>query len=126
MWSKSETCLGRVSGEPLTVYWSRSEAEDGAWHVRSKHGREMAAYQCDRCGGWHLAPADRQTTSRQSGCCHDRNGRPKALYATESDARRRAEILAQERGTSLTVYRCPEGGGWHLTKGDGARGRSRW
>ena len=114
---KSTTCFGKVSGQPLTVYRSRGEADNGADYVSRTYDRPMVAYACDRCSLWHIAPSDRQTASVQSGCCTGRNGQPKAAYDSEAAALRRAEILQVEQGVDLTAYACPHGGGWHLTKG---------
>ena len=115
--SKSATCVGRVSGKPLTAYSSRSAAEDGAAYACAKFGNNMTPYQCARCGEWHLAPASRQTRGEPCDYCVGRDREPKIAYETHDDAERRAEILAQERGVWLKVYECPNGGGWHLTKG---------
>lgn len=117
MSEKSQTCFGKVSGKPLTVYRSRAEADESARYVEGRYGRAMVSYQCETCGEWHLSPSERQTSSTQRGCCIDRNGRPKAAYASRKGAERRAAILLREQGVSLSVYPCPNGGGWHLTKG---------
>jgi hypothetical protein len=47
----------------------------------------------------------------------DRSGSPKNCYQSKEDATRRAEIIEQESGTSLSVYQCPDDETiWHLTK----------
>ena len=47
-------------------------------------------------------------------CC-GKDGKKKNLYLTEYDA----NIVAEERriatGITMHVYRCPYGGGWHIT-----------
>lgn len=47
-------------------------------------------------------------------CC-GKDGKRKNLYCSESEA----IIVANERrivkGITMNVYRCPEGGGWHIT-----------
>lgn len=116
MYRKSHTCTGKLSGKPLTEYPSEEMALNGAAYALRKFGNSMVPYRCDACGWWHLAPADRQTPSSTSSSCRGRNGQPKATYDSESDARRRAEILEDEQGVRLQTYRC-DCGGWHLTKG---------
>lgn len=47
-------------------------------------------------------------------CC-GKDGKRKNLYPTEPEAM----VVAGERrfatGITMHVYRCPEGGGWHIT-----------
>jgi len=114
---KSMQCVGKGSGQYVTEYDSFEEAQAGAEHVEWTHGRQFLPYQCDRCGQWHLTPRDRQTPSTRCSYCRGSNGRPKDAYDTERDAQRRADILHQEKGIRLRVYKCPHGHGWHLTKG---------
>lgn len=116
MANKSRTCTGVVSKEPLTEYFSESEAREGAAYALARHGRAMVPYRCQRCDHWHLSPSDRQTRSSTCSSCAGRDGRPKARYESEDAATRRAEILAHEQHVSLRAYPCPYGGGWHLTK----------
>jgi len=121
MASKSETCVGKRTGRAVTEYWSESDALDGADHVLEKCGKRMAPYHCARCERWHLSPAERETPSFICHSCTGRNGHAKATYRTEAEARRRAEILREEQGAELTIYPCPSGTGWHLTKATGVR-----
>ena len=114
---KSDTCFGKQSGEPLTVYFSLIDAEVNAEHLKFVHDKEMVPYECPRCGNWHLSPAERQTPSTSCPVCTGGDGRSKESYQTEQQALRRAEILYDERGISLQVYECEYGHGWHLTKG---------
>lgn len=116
MSTQSTTCIGRISGKPLTAYASAAEAEDGARFAQERYGAPMVPYPCDRCGWWHLSPADRQTPSSTCATCRGRDGRLKASYASQDDAERRASILHRERGVRLQAYLCAFGG-WHLTKG---------
>ena len=48
--------------------------------------------------------------------CHGCDGKAKDVYKTEFDAQQRARHIRLTRGTSLRVYPCPSGNGWHLTK----------
>lgn len=116
MTRKSTTCIGKTSGEALTEFSSRTEAVRGAQYAYSVYGRRMYPYACSRCRSWHIAPAERHTPSAQCSACAGRDGRPKASYESEDDARRRADILRSERGVSLRTYPCRHGSGWHLTK----------
>ena len=114
---KSETCIGKTSGKPLTEYVSEREAQEGADHAQSRYGRKLVPYQCDACGLWHLAPQNRQTPSTKSPVCTGADGKPKDSYRNENEAQRRADILRREQGAGLRVYACEDGHGWHLTKG---------
>ena len=112
---KSETCIGKKSGKPLSEYDSEREAKDGADHANSRYQQDLVPYQCDRCGLWHLAPKSRQTPSEKCGRCTGKDGKPKDAYQSRDDAERRADILRKEQGATLKVYACEHGNGWHLT-----------
>lgn len=114
---KSETCIGKTSGKPLTEYESEREAQEGADHAQSSYGRKLVPYQCDTCSLWHLAPENRQTPSTKCPVCTSTDGKPKDSYRNQSEAQRRADLLRQEQGATLRVYVCEHGHGWHLTKG---------
>ena len=122
---KSETCIGKSSGKPLTEYDSEAEAVEGATHAQQRFGRQLIPYACDTCGMWHLSPANRQTPSTKCGHCTGSDGQPKDTYRNESEAQRRADILRREQGADLRVYACEFGGGWHLTRGEGRKHRGR-
>ena len=107
----SPACVSR-RGTPRRAYPDRCSAEEGARHALSAYGNRMVPYRCHRCVFWHLCPADRHTPGQHCSAC------AKQAYNSEQAAKRRAYILEQERGTSLRVYECPHGHGWHLT--------SRW
>ena len=116
--TKSKTCVGNMTGQPLTEYHTAMEARQEAAWVSQANDRAMRAYECRVCGKWHLSPTDRHTPSVYCSDCG------KDLYANERDARRRADILRAEQGVQLSLYRC--GSGWHLTKRKpGIKGRRR-
>lgn len=102
------TCLN-AQGKPRRAYPNQQWAEEGARHALETYGNHMVPYHCDRCGSWHLCPANRHTPGHY---CH---GCSKQAYASEDAAERRALILEREQGTWLRVYECPYGEGWHLT-----------
>lgn len=116
MYRKSLTCIGKLSGNPLTEFPSEAAALDGADHALRKFGNHMVPYVCKHCGEWHLSPANRQTPSATSTSCYGRSGKVKATYASQEDAKRRAKILEDEEGLRLRAYAC-QCRGWHLTKG---------
>jgi hypothetical protein len=122
---KSETCVGKATGKPLTEYDSEADAEEGATHAQQRFGRRLIPYACDTCNMWHLAPANRQTPTTKCGYCTGADGRPKDTYRNESEARRRADILRREQGADLRVYTCEYGSGWHLTRGQAQRPRRK-
>mgnify|MGYP005754103013 FL=1 len=104
----STECLNK-EGKPRRSYLDRESASEGAHYALETYGNRMVPYHCDRCNWWHLCPAERHTPGHR---CHDCG---KQAYDSEGAAERRAYILGQEQGTSLRVYQCPYGSGWHLT-----------
>jgi hypothetical protein len=112
---KSTTCFKKDS-KPLSAYFSEYEAFDGASHVKTEYGLDLSPYQCSKCGHWHLSPQNRQTPSKECIYCTDKKGKHKELYKTMETAANRAEIIEEERGIKLKVYKCPNQNGWHLTK----------
>lgn len=113
---KSKTCTSSRSNKALSEYASEKEALDAAKFIRKQRSNHMVPYRCETCNKWHLAPKGRQTPSSTCGQCKDRNGKPKESYETKQGATKRARILQKEQGVSLSVYECPHGNGWHLTK----------
>ena len=115
---KSSTCFGK-SGNPLSVFMTEAEAQKSAdheRHERSGRGISLYPYQCERCGHWHLAPEEGRVAFKKNACsCTDSHGNSKRLYATHEDAEKARKSSENARGIALTVYECPEGGGWHLT-----------
>ncbi|MEP6945026.1 MAG: hypothetical protein ABJA02_03855 [Acidobacteriota bacterium] len=111
---KSATCFGH-SGQPLSEYPSRREAQDAAEYANTAYRKKLVPYECERCGAWHLSPAERQTPSTIGCKCLDRYGMPKALYDTKDGAKQRAKIASKEKGVGLSVYQCPHTQGFHLT-----------
>lgn len=109
----STSCRGR-NGKPLKSFETEEEALEQVIYVKATHGNEVKAYKCNICNEWHLAPKDRVTPSKKSECL-DSKGKFKQLYPTEESAKRRAEILLEEQGKKLYVYRCLYCNGYHLT-----------
>jgi hypothetical protein len=122
---KSDTCVGKTSGKPLTEYDSQSEAREGAAHALERFRKQLVPYACDTCDKWHLSPADRQTPSTKCPVCRSADGLAKESYRNEQEARRRAQILRGEQGADLRVYSCEHGHGWHLTRSATQRRQGR-
>jgi len=116
---KSYSCTAKKTGRPLTEYDSKAEAKAAAKHANQTYAvNNLVPYKCSKCGLWHLSPRDRQTPSETCSRCRGADGMLKESYASESDARSRADILRKEQGVLLSVYECEFGNGWHLTKAD--------
>lgn len=113
---KSNTCFSKRDGSALSTYESQEEADNGANYANEKYQRDLKAYICDKCNLWHLSPKDRETPNSICKHCTDGENKPKALYQTEGNARRRAEILYNEKAIRLNIYKCEYSEGWHLTK----------
>lgn len=113
---KSETCRGSKTGKPLTEYDSEYDAKEGADFARQTYRRDLIPYRCDDCNYWHLTPRERQTPSSPCSHCVGKDGKLKESYRNRDEAQRRANILRHEQGTSLSVYACEYGNGWHLTR----------
>ncbi|WP_448213518.1 hypothetical protein [Colwellia sp. MEBiC06753] len=112
---KSETCVGKHSGQPLTQFDSEPEATDAADYLKEQYQRKLLPYKCDNCNYWHLTPSNRHTPSMECDSCFDKYGQRKQAYATELSAIQRAEILSRTRFVNLRIYPCQFGNGWHLT-----------
>jgi hypothetical protein len=113
---KSQTCVGKQTGKPLTEYDSLQEAEEGADYAKKTYRSDLVPYQCEVCGLWHLSPKSRQTPSEKCPFCKGANGQAKDAYQSQNDAKRRADILRKEQGVSLKVYACEHSDKWHLTR----------
>ncbi len=113
---KSTTCF-RKDGEPKAVYFTAIEAQGAAEYVSQEKEVIFSAYQCRKCSYWHICPVEMQTPNKPCSYCNGGDGKPKALYETYDGAKRRANIIYQERGIRLSVYECRYDNGFHLTKG---------
>ncbi len=113
---KSDTCVGR-NNVSLTSYETNSEADDSIKYIKNTYHKEMVSYKCSSCCYYHLAPSNRHTPLSATRCsCVDRNGSGKDLYSSKVSAERRAKILFSENGVKLSVYKCREERGFHLSK----------
>ncbi len=112
---KSETCFSR-KGTPLSEYDSFEMAQAGADYENSKNSDvHFVPYQCDQCGKFHLKPEEFYVRKLKTHCaCTDSCGNYKDAYPTEEQAIKMVGIRKKD-GVQLSVYRCPEGNGWHLT-----------
>lgn len=120
MSTKSTTCFGKMSGQPLTEFSSKSDADAEVAYQNIYRQKDMVSYRCIKCGKWHLSPKERQTPSVPCDFCRGKSGNAKELYDSEEDALNRAEILLAEHGSHLRAYRCPHMSGWHLTSSGAA------
>lgn len=59
---------------------------------------------------------NRKTEKIEICSCRDSHGEIKNLYETEASAQAEADTLFGHNRLKLSVYRCPHGCGWHLTK----------
>ena len=100
----SDICK-KKDGPPLKTYESEYEAQEAIEYVKRQYGNEQVSYKCSRCGYWHLSPKERQTPNHISYCL-DSNGKTKQAYPTYEAAKRRAEIIFDEKGIELFVYHC--------------------
>jgi len=44
----------RADGQPKTRFRTEQDANRAAFGYRLDHGADLAAYECEICGGWHL------------------------------------------------------------------------
>lgn len=109
---KSKTCFGKKNGEPLTEYYSIYEAENATKDCSQR----MYAYECQKCGKYHLAPENSKINVKHNACsCMDSSHKPKALYETQADAEKQRKKSFEEHHIKLRIYECPEHKGFHLT-----------
>ena len=104
---KSSTCTG--NNGPLSEFDSEADA---LYCIEEMRINNLVPYKCQKCKKWHLSPKNRQTPSTKCNSCH------KDLYSTKAIALRRAEIIREEKGVRLSVYKCSYMEGWHLTSKD--------
>lgn len=114
---KSEICFSKHDNSPVTAYSNEDEAKLGADYVNREHNSNFTHYKCNKCNQWHLSPKHRNTQSAKCSYCTDRDGNNKDLYFTKKDAQQRADIIHEEQGIMLDLYKCKYQNGWHLTKG---------
>jgi len=113
---KSETCVGKMSAQPLSQYLSEPEAQCAADFSKERYGNDLVPYECNKCKYWHLSPSSRQTPSTKCSECTDGSGLHKDSYRSKQEANTRADIIYSEQYINLRVYKCKYGHGWHLTK----------
>lgn len=113
---KSDTCFGKMSGKALSVYFDEEEALSTAEYSKEIYNNELVPYKCSKCDYWHLSPKFRVTPSEKCEKCTAGDGSSKETYRTRKEANIRANIIYNEQGIKLRVYRCKYGNGWHLTK----------
>ena len=113
---KSDTCFGKMSGQPLNQYYDEYEAIDAANYSREQYNNYLIPYQCVKCSFWHLSPKARITPSKKCNKCTAGDGTFKDTYRVKKEAYVRANIIYNEHGIDLQVYECSFGNGWHLTK----------
>lgn len=113
---RSDSCIGKISGKPLSVYFTEFEAQWAAEYSEVNYGNALKPYECNKCGYWHLSPSNRVTPSKKCDWCTGSDGYPKDTYRTRKEASNRADIIYEEQGILLKVYECRYGLGWHLTK----------
>lgn len=114
---KSETCFGKISGKPLSQYFTEIDAEGAAQYSKDNFSNDSLPYECNKCHFWHLSPKSRVTPSKKCDSCTAGDGASKDTYRTKNEAKARADIIYNEKGIDLKVYSCKYGDGWHLTKG---------
>ena len=63
-------------------------------------------------------PHDNLMDDKRPICsCRNSDGQAKDLYDSEESAQKEATVLVVQKKLQLKVYVCPNGCGWHLTKG---------
>lgn len=62
-------------------------------------------------------PQDKLAVQKNGICsCTDSHGQTKDLYDSEVSAKEQIRKLSKEKKLQLSIYICPDGCGWHLTK----------
>ncbi|HDY7840648.1 TPA: hypothetical protein RQK35_003386 [Vibrio vulnificus] len=115
---KSETCFSKMSGHPLSEYYTEEDAQNAAEYSKENYDTDLTPYSCTKCGLWHLSPRNRQTPSKKCHRCTGRDGLYKDSYRSKREAQLRADIIYEDHGLFLRSYKCKYGSGWHLTKYD--------
>ncbi len=115
---KSSTCFSK-DGKPLSEYSSLREAQESSQYIFVETNKKMVPYLCTVCNKYHLKPDEYFCNKIPNGCnCRDHNGKSKYLYASLADAEKMVKIRAAA-GVILSVYKCPDYNGYHLTSSKG-------
>lgn len=110
---ESQTCFGKISGQPLKQFNTLADAQEAANSITIN---ETYPYQCSKCGYYHLAPKSSKINVVRNACsCRDSQNRPKCLYLTKEDAEKQLIKSQNENHVKLRIYECSEHKGFHLT-----------
>jgi len=110
----SESCVDRGGGR-LREFDRRADAIRAA-KFDPLSVSAVEPYECPKCDHWHLRPVEATGPIPTDGTClqcSGRDGRPKIAHPTYESA---LEQALSTTGAQLTVYQCPHGRGWHLTR----------
>lgn len=101
---KSYPHLAYLSEKQILAYFNVSSMD--ALHAHMKHIQESQK------------PQNTPAVQKNEICsCTDSNGETKELYDSEVSAKKQMNTLSKEKRLPLRIYICPDGCGWHLTKG---------
>ncbi len=109
-------CVSKRTGNKIKSYNDIADALYAATRTLEMNGLALVPYQCEDCGMLHLTPEGRKTPSTKCNNCISADGSYKQLYATKQAAQLRADIILQEDGVLLKVYKCGYSNGFHLAK----------
>ena len=107
----------KCHGKEINGFTTEEEANSSCEYMTKQFQKEFYVYFCNECKLYHISPKDRQTRSFKSECL-DSSGKPKQSYLTEKDALTRRDIIFNEQGKKLFIYKCDKCNYYHLTHKD--------
>ncbi|MBT8348739.1 MAG: hypothetical protein HKP62_04750 [Sulfurovum sp.] len=97
---KSYPHLAHLSEKQILSYFNVNTIHELDGHIEQTEGSE-----------------EHPSVQKNDICsCTDSNGQPKDLYRSEASAKKVLKMLSSQKKLQLSIYICPHGCGWHLTK----------
>lgn len=109
---KSETCFAEMLDQYLPSQIIENDVLNTIDHEINKQNTSLSLYEIYK---YDLPHQHRVTPRKKCDRCTGGDGEIKQGYPTKHAAYKTAEVIREEEGKDLRVYKCKYGG-WHLTK----------
>lgn len=101
---KAHPHLKHLSETQILTYFDIHSMDELSIHITNLNGSSLSL--------------DNLMDDKRPICsCTDSDGQAKDLYDSEYSAQKEATVFVGQKKLQLKVYVCPNGCGWHLTKG---------
>jgi hypothetical protein len=109
---KSETCFAEMLGQYLPSQVVENNVLNTIEHEINNQNTDFSSYEFYK---YDLPNQIRVTQGKRCDRCTGGDREINQGYLTKHEAHNTAEIIREEEGKYLRVYKCKYGG-WHLTK----------